>query len=106
MTPTTYNQIHEIALMRAFFKSEPFFKGETLIVWPQELNVEISDYFKGLLRWWVEVKEDEQFQSMYTVFNVTVNQAREFLIAAHDDKWGIGASCFVFMDGDLSWGRD
>lgn len=106
MTPTKFPQIHELALVRSFFKGEPFFKDKTLIIWHQSFNVEVSNYFEKCFDWWVKVEEDDQGQSEYTVFEVTVDQTRDFLGAAHDEKWGIGSCCFVFENNELYWGRD
>lgn len=98
------DQIHEYDILKNFFCQEKF-KDKVLIIWPQECNCEVHTHFKEL-GWWQEVAEDEQYFSVYSVFEVSLDQAREFLTRAHDAKWGIGGNCFAWVDNQLSWGRD
>lgn len=106
---TNARQITEYGILACYFSETeiggyPF--GENLIVWPQELNEEVSNYFSKCFDWWVEVKEEDQSYSTYTVFEVTSSQAREFIRAANEHKWGLGSHCYAMVDGQFKWGRD
>lgn len=108
MIPNT-NQISEYGLLSWYFdenEMQGFPFGENVIIWPQEFNVEVDNYFKKCLDWWIEVKEEDQSYSMYTVFEVTEFQAREFIRAAHEQKWGIGSRCYAMVAGKFSCGQD
>jgi hypothetical protein len=79
---------------------------DNAIIWPQELNSEVNNYFEKCFDWWLEVKEEDQSYSDYTVFTVTESQALEFIRAANEQKWGLGSHCYAMVDGNFKWGRD
>ncbi len=102
MTPSLL-QNSEVDLVKSYFSR--IYWGN-VIIWPQELNVEISNYFEKCFDWWVKVGEEQQSYSMYTVFHATESQAKEFIRAANEHKWGLGSHCYAMVDGQFKWGRD